>query len=161
MKNLPARPNIKPSALDQDRDEDDPPPGGGATTPSTRKHRRPRTRNKRHKHLEIHHTTVIEPEPVPAGSRFRGYRDFDVQDLIISAFNTRRARARLKLANELPPNSLNSCYFSLAYGWAKVISIGECKDRRARARLKLAEYVIKRKNELPPNSLNSCYFSLA
>ena len=116
LKNLPARPNIKPSALDQDRDEDDPPPGGGATTPSTRKHRRPRTRNKRHKHLEIHHSTVIEPEPVPAGSRFRGYRDFDVQDLIISAFNTRYRLARYEtpcgqfLVGKLPQH-LNDGHF--------------------------------------------------
>jgi hypothetical protein len=92
LKNLPPRPNIKPSALNQERDDDDPPPG--AATSSTRKPRRPRKRNKRHKHLKIHHTTVIEPEQVPAGSRFRGYRNFDVQDLIISPFNTRYRLAR-------------------------------------------------------------------
>jgi len=94
LKNLPPRPNIKPSALNQERDDDDPPPGAGAATSSTRKPRRPRKRNKRHKHLKIHHTTIIEPERVPAGSRFRGYRNFDVQDLIISPFNTRYRLAR-------------------------------------------------------------------
>ena len=95
LKNLPARPNIKPSVLDQVRDDDDDPPtGAGAATSSTRKGRRPRTRNKRHKHLKIHHNTVIEPEQLPAGSRFRGYRNFYVQDLIISPFNTRYRLAR-------------------------------------------------------------------
>lgn len=96
LKNLPARPTIKPSVLDQERNDvdDDPPPSAGATASTKRKRRRPSQRNKRHKRLQIHHCTVIEPEQLPACSRFRGYRNFDVQDLIITPFNTRYRLAR-------------------------------------------------------------------
>ena len=94
LQNLPPRPNIKPSALNQDRDDDDPPPGGGAAVASPRQRRRPTKRNKRNKRLRIHHTTVIEPAQVPPGSRLRGYRDFYVQDLLIAPCNTRYRLAR-------------------------------------------------------------------
>jgi len=91
LKNLPPRPDIKPSVLNQDRDDDDPPPGGGAGVASKRQ---PRRSGKRNKRLTIHHTTVIEPEHLPPGSRFRGYRDFYVQDLLIEPCNTRYRLAR-------------------------------------------------------------------
>jgi len=39
--------------------------------------------------LEIHAEQVIEPAGVPAGSRFKGYRDVVVQDLLICPHNTR------------------------------------------------------------------------
>ncbi len=117
LKNLPPRPNIKPSALDKDRDDDDPPPpSAGATAANRRKRRRPRKRHKRNKRLPIHHTTVIEPEHVPPGSRFRGYRDFFVQDLIITPFNTRYRLARYEtstgqfLVGKLP-ESLHDGHF--------------------------------------------------
>ena len=60
--------------------------------------------------------SIIEPEQVPAGSRFRGYRDFDVQDLIITAFNTRYRLARYEtpggqfLVGKLPEH-LNHGHF--------------------------------------------------
>ena len=117
LKNLPPRPNIKPSALDKDRDDDDPPsPSAGATASNPRKRRRPRKRHKRNKRLYIHHTTVLEPEHVPPGSRSRGYRDFFVQDLIITPFNTRYRLARYEtstgqfLVGKLP-ESLHDGHF--------------------------------------------------
>ena len=112
LKNLPPRPNIKPSALNKDRDDDDPPAGGGATS-NKRKRRRS---GKRNKHLKIHHTTVIEPEHVPSGSRFRGYHDFYVQDLLIEPYNTQYRLARYEtpsgecLVGKLPGH-LNDGHF--------------------------------------------------
>lgn len=39
--------------------------------------------------LEIHETKVVAPDTVPEGSRFKGYQDWVVQDLVIHAHNTR------------------------------------------------------------------------
>lgn len=112
LKNLPARPRIKPSALDKDRDDDNQPPGGAS---SASKHKR-RKSTKRKKRLKIHHSAIIALEPVAPGSRFRGYQDFYVQDLVITAFNTRYRLARYEtprgehLVGKLPKH-LNGGHF--------------------------------------------------
>ncbi len=112
LKNLPARPNLKPSALHPDRDDDDPPTGGGAPGASRKRRRTP----KRRKRLKIHHRVVIEPEQVPPGSRFRGYRDFTVQDLLIEPRNTQYRLARYEtpggeyLVGKLP-DALHDAHF--------------------------------------------------
>ena len=36
--------------------------------------------------IEIHEVVPIVPEHIPAGSTYKGYQDYLVQDLIISAF---------------------------------------------------------------------------
>jgi len=54
---------------------------------------------KRHKtkQLQIHHEEVVAPtQPIPEGSRFKGYRDFVVQELHIEAHNTRYRLQRWK-----------------------------------------------------------------
>ena len=111
LKGLPPRPNIKPSALDAEPDDDDPPPSGGAAP------RRKRAGSKkRRKRLKVHRSVIITPEPLPAGSRRRGYQDFFVQDLVIEPLNTRYRLARYetpngeRLVGKLPPH-LNHAHF--------------------------------------------------
>jgi hypothetical protein len=64
------RPRIRPSVLEKPRD---PKP------PSERNKGRPEGKMAR---LEINETRILRPE-VPAGSRFKGYQDFIVQDVVI------------------------------------------------------------------------------
>jgi hypothetical protein len=83
LKGGPGRPNIKPSGMDQATDPK--PPGGSGDQ------RRPRggTRSK----LSIHAEQTIKAVP-PRGSRFKGYTNFLVQDLVIRphVVNFRRER---------------------------------------------------------------------
>jgi hypothetical protein len=70
--------------------------------------------------LEIHNEEKIEPDHIPADSRFIDYRDFVVQDIKIEACNT---RYRLKeyetpdgdyIAGKLPEN-LNGKHFGPSF----------------------------------------------
>lgn len=75
LKGQKPRPKIKPSKLESG---------------TKKKRNKPNRRGKRSKtrDLEIHETIVIPPENIPKGSRFKGYKDFTVQDLRIELHNT-------------------------------------------------------------------------
>jgi Transposase IS66 family len=82
LKGEKKRPRFKPSQLDK---------RAGRKEGTVGEDKRPGS-EKRSKmaSLVIHEDKVIAPaEPVPEGSRFKGYRDFVVQDLVIRAHNTR------------------------------------------------------------------------
>lgn len=82
LKGEKKRPQFKPSQLDKKVGQDEGASGEGKRPGSAK---RSKTAV-----LEIHEEQVIPPvEPVPAGSRFKGYHDYVVQDLVIRAHNTR------------------------------------------------------------------------
>lgn len=99
LKGQKKRPRFQPSKMNQQAGK------------KTRRRGKRAGSNKRHKtkRLRIHHEEVVTPkEAIPKGSRFKGYRDFVVQDLRVEAYNTRYRVARWKspdgriLLGELP-----------------------------------------------------------
>lgn len=108
LKGEKKRPKFKPSKLDKEagKDDDDQAKGGSAG-------KRPGS-NKSSKtaKLKIHEEKIIQPsEGVPPGSRFKGYRDFVIQDLVICPHNVRYRLARWEspdgqtLIGQLPESS--------------------------------------------------------
>lgn len=81
LKGEKGKPRIKPSNLEKP----DRPPKNRSSDKS-----RPGS-EKRHKteSLEIHKEEIIQPERIPAGSNFKGYKDYTVQDIIFEPCNTR------------------------------------------------------------------------
>lgn len=75
------KPKIKPSKMDKDAG-DKGAGGQGGKRPGSSK------RSKKRK-LKIHETKVIKVENIPEGAIFKGYRDYDVQDIEIDLKNIR------------------------------------------------------------------------
>lgn len=105
LKGQKKRPQFKPSKMDEQTDQDQ-----SEGKAAEEDERRPGS-DKRSKNAElvIHDEKIIKPEGrIPKGSRFKGYRDLIIQDLIIRAHNTRYRLARWLtpkgeyLAGELP-----------------------------------------------------------
>jgi hypothetical protein len=86
LKGTPPRPTLKPSGMDKATDGALTRPGGGR--------RRGPTKAK----LVIDEERVL-PAPAPAGSRFKGYEEFVVQDLVVRPHVVRFQRERHVLAD--------------------------------------------------------------
>ena len=111
LKGEKKRPKFKPSKLEKETDK-------AGKKKMQRSGKRPGS-DKRPKNakLVIHEEKIIEPDhDIPEGSRFKGYRNFVVQDLTIQPHNTRYRLARWitpggeTLAGQLP-NELNGQHF--------------------------------------------------
>ncbi len=83
------KPKIKPSPLSKDSESNKQPDADDGQRPGSAK--RSKTCE-----LLIHVTRVLKAENVPAGSTFKGYEDYTVQDLVIESRNTRYRRERWK-----------------------------------------------------------------
>jgi hypothetical protein len=66
--------------MDKDTDTDD---NEGNKEEKGDKGKKQGPKRKKTEHLPIHKTEIIEPDVVPEGSTFKGYRDVVVQDLVI------------------------------------------------------------------------------
>lgn len=85
------RPRFKPSQLDKETEKSR---KGKAETKKDNK-RPGSSKRSKNAQLTIHEDQVIEPKgTIPPGSRFKGYRDFVVQELLIGTHNTRYRLAR-------------------------------------------------------------------
>ena len=73
LKGGPGRPNIKPSGMDKATEPKAPPTAGGE----------PRRKGSKTSKLSIHEERTVKVATPPQGSRFKGYTNFVVQDLVI------------------------------------------------------------------------------
>ena len=92
LKGQKGKPTFKPSGMEEETTPDVPPPVEGETGAAGEgPAKRPGSNKRRKTHrLTIHQEIPVPPvPPLPAGSRFKGYRDFVVQDLKIESFNIR------------------------------------------------------------------------
>lgn len=89
LKKHKGKPRIKPSQMDKDESKDN-----ESSNPKKRA-----GSEKRHKNanLTIHEEKIISVENIPDGSRFKGYQDYVVQDLVIQTKNTRYRLERWQL----------------------------------------------------------------
>lgn len=118
LKGEKKRPTFKPSKLDSQTDGD--PPGNDESSSEgggESKKRAGSSKKPKNCQLTLHEDKRVAPqEAIPSGSRFKGYRDFVVQELVIHAHNTRYRLERWVtpagevLTGELPA-ALNNRHF--------------------------------------------------
>jgi hypothetical protein len=83
LKGEKPRPVIKPSKMDQHAGQKD------EESSSKNKKRPGSVKRAKTAPLEIHEEKIIQPADIPPGSRFRGYEDYTVQELIMHTHNVR------------------------------------------------------------------------
>jgi hypothetical protein len=81
LKGQKPRPKIKPSKLEKGASHQEAKDGSGKRPGSAKRSKT--------SELVIDKTVVIKPDNLPAGSKFKGYQDFTVQDIVFKAYNTR------------------------------------------------------------------------
>ena len=119
LKGQKAKPKFKPSGMETETEPDGDADGSDAEAKDDGREGRRAGSSKRSKtqQLRIHETLKVPPQaPIPERARFKGYRDFVVQDLRIQPHNTRyrlevwQTPDGERLLGELPAN-LNGGHF--------------------------------------------------
>ena len=86
LKGQTRKPRFQSSDMDKHTDDDkDDSNSGGSDDEAPRK----RKRRQKKANLAVHEEQVIQPADIPGGSRFKGYRDILVQDLMIQPHTIR------------------------------------------------------------------------
>jgi len=112
LKGEKKRPVFKPSKLDAQTDKQK-----NSDQDSSKPSKKKRAKKSKTAQLKIYEDKVIKPDaPIPEGSRFKGYRDFVVQDLHIEVRNIRYRLERWdtpdnKTVTAMLPSSLNHQHF--------------------------------------------------
>jgi len=89
LKGQKPRPKIQPSALEGPKSKDK------EKKPRLSRGKHPRKKKKTF--LEIHQEQVIQPTSIPDGAIFKGYKPYDVQDIVFKSSNTRFMLTRWQL----------------------------------------------------------------
>lgn len=84
LKEVPAKPEIKPSKKAKDDSASD---GGGSG--KKKGGSKPGQHRKNKKNIEIHETIVVWPSSIPEGAKLKDRQEFTVQDIEIKNRNTR------------------------------------------------------------------------
>src|SRR5664279_2061481 len=112
LKGETTKPKIKPSKMDDDpaKDED----GNGDDSDKKKKNKGPK--RSKTEHLKIDVTIDIQPDNIPEGSIYKGFRDVIIQDIKFETFNTCYRLAEYQtpdgryVSGQLP-DGLNGCHF--------------------------------------------------
>ncbi len=79
LKKETKKPKFESSKMDEKTEDDDP--------DDKKKKKAPRRKKKQN--LPVHNEKVIQPDHIPEGARFKGYKDIIIQDIVIKPHNTR------------------------------------------------------------------------
>ena len=110
LKGEKEKPKIKPSRLEPKKKDSQPEEelqetDGEQNSDSQKKKKRPGSaKRKKTVELPIHESKIIQPvEEIPHGSKFKGYQDYTVQELIIKPHNIRASSGPLGNPNRRDP----------------------------------------------------------
>ncbi|MGK0183785.1 MAG: hypothetical protein ACI9YB_003105, partial [Halioglobus sp.] len=93
LKGQKPRPKIPPSILEGPKSE------GEGRGDKLKIPRGEHPRKKKKISLKIHKEQIVQPQSIPKGAIFKGYKSYDVQDIIFQSNNTRFLIARWKLSD--------------------------------------------------------------